>query len=90
MRAGQESGGEYGVLREESDVVRERMREAVGAMETIRVGLLRLHAGSLSLEGLTTHVGVAQELSENVDRMIAANAEVEGLLRASDAQLTPV
>ena len=90
MRAGQESGDEYEVLREESDVIRERMREAVGAMETIRVGLLRLHAGSLSLEGLTTHVGVAQELSENVDRMIAANAEVEGLLRASDAQLTPV
>jgi hypothetical protein len=90
MQSGDTQGESYEYLRAESDAVRERMREAVGAMETIRVGLLRLHAGSLSLEGLTTHVDVALELSENVERMIAANAEVEGLLRAPADQLTPV
>jgi serine/threonine-protein kinase len=90
MQSGDTQGDAYDFLRQESDAMRDRMREAVGAMETIRVGLLRLHAGSISLEGLTTHVDVALELSENVERMIAANAEVEGLLRAPVDQLTPV
>ena len=84
-------GDEYAEMREERDVMHVRMRETVGALETIRLGLLRLHAGSMSLEGLTTHIGIAREASADVDRMIAAQAEVEDVLRLPQrVELTPV
>lgn len=70
----------YAPLREERDHVHERLRQAVAALETIRLGLLRLHAGSLSLEGLTTHVGQAIEVAAGVDRLLAAQGEVQALL----------
>ncbi|MEP6730335.1 MAG: serine/threonine-protein kinase [bacterium] len=68
-------------LREERDVVHDKLGEAVGALETIRLNLLRLHAGSATVEGLTTHIGLAQEVSAEVERMIAAREEVEARLR---------
>jgi hypothetical protein len=43
--------------------------------------LLRLHAGAGSVEGLTTHLGLAAEVSEEVERLIAAHAEVERTLK---------
>ena len=63
----------------------------VGAMETIRLNLLRLHAGSLTLEALTTHIGRANAVSADVDRLIAAREEVEDVLRCPRRiELTPV
>jgi hypothetical protein len=56
------------------------MRDTVGAMETIRLGLLRLHAGSLSLENLTTHIALAADASADVERLLAAHAEVDAVL----------
>ena len=38
-------------LRAERDIVHARLGEAVGALETIRLNLLRLHAGSATVEG---------------------------------------
>lgn len=74
----------------ERDVVQERLRETVSALETIRLGLLRLHAGSLSLESLTTHIGLAVAVSDDVERLIAAQDEVNAVLRLpSDVALTP-
>ncbi len=64
----------------ERTAVEERLRATVGAMETIRLNLLRLHAGSLSLEAFTTHIDQAQDISADVARMIDARAEVEALL----------
>jgi hypothetical protein len=61
--------------------VQARLRETVSALENIRLGLLRLHAGSLSLESLTTHIALAVGVSENVDRLIQAHDDVEHLLR---------
>ncbi len=64
----------------ERTAVQERLRATVGAMETIRLNLLRLHAGSLSLEAFTTHIDQAEHISADVARMIDAQAEVEALL----------
>jgi hypothetical protein len=36
-----------------------------------------LHAGSGTVEGLTTHIGLAAEVSAEVERMLAAQEEVE-------------
>lgn len=78
-------------LRAERDVLQERLRQTVGALETIRLSMLRLHAGSLSLEVFTTHIDRAAEVSADVERLIAAHLEVEAMLRMShDVQLTPV
>lgn len=68
-------------LRDERISVHNRLSEVVGAMETIRLNLLRLHAGSTSLDGLTTHIGLAEEVSAEVERMVAARADVELSLR---------
>ena len=53
---------------------------AVGALETLRLNLLRLHAGSESVEGLTTQLGMAADVSAQVERIIAARAEVDRAL----------
>ena len=72
---------DYESLREERDLVHARLGDAVGALETIRLNLLRLHAGSATVEGLTTHIGLALEVSVEVERLIAAHVEIDERLR---------
>ena len=92
---GQAQTEDYAPVRDERDDVQTRLRETVGALETTRLGLLRLHAGSMTLEGLTTHVGMAVEMTSHLDRMFAAQKEVNELLRVpksfgNTVELTPV
>jgi hypothetical protein len=72
---------EFDDLRAVRDEVQARLGEAVGTLETLRLGLLRLHAGSVTVEGLTTHMDVAAEVSAQVSRLIAANEDVDRALR---------
>ncbi len=72
------------------DAIQARLAETVGALETIRLNLLRLHAGSLTVAGLTTHIGLAVDVSAEVERMLAAQSEVETVLRfPRDLAVTP-
>jgi len=81
----------YAELQAERDEAQARAGEALSALETIRLNLLRLHAGAMTVEGLTTHLGMAVELSAEVERLIAARDEVEGIVRyPRGAQPTPV
>jgi hypothetical protein len=75
------SGDHYAALSAERDTVQARLGDAVTALESIRLGLLRLHAGSLSVETLTTQLGLAAEASAQVERLIAAHDEVNAVLR---------
>ncbi len=85
------SSAQYAGVRADRDAVRGKLREAVGALETIRLNLLRLHAGSATVEGLTTHLGVAAEVSAGIERLIAAHEEVErGLEYPRELSTTPV
>ncbi|MEK6612588.1 MAG: bifunctional serine/threonine protein kinase/MFS transporter [Gemmatimonadota bacterium] len=78
-------------LREERDLAYGRLRDAVGALETIRLNLLRMHAGSMSVQGITTHIEIASELSDEVRRLIASREAVDELLRyPSEIEPTPV
>jgi serine/threonine-protein kinase len=72
---------EYDDLRTMRDVVQARLGEAVGTLETLRLGLLRLHAGSMTIDGFTTHLDVASEMSDQVSRLIAAQDEVDRALQ---------
>ncbi len=85
------SSDAYDDLRADRDAVHAKLGEAVGALETIRLSLLRLHAGSGTVEGLTTHIGLAAEVSAEVERMLAAQEEVErGLAFPRETATTPV
>ena len=85
------AGAEYESARETRDVIALKLGDAVGALETIRLNLLRLHAGSATVDGLTTHLGIAADVSDEIDRLIAAQDEVENHLRfPSEAEPTPV
>ncbi len=80
QRPGEESA-DLAALQEERTMVHDKLTGAVGALETIRLNLLRLHAGSAVVEGLTTHLGIAEEVSAEVERMIAARQDIEATLR---------
>ncbi len=67
-------------VRAERDAVLARLRDAVGALETIRLNLLRLHAGQTTVESITTHIGVANALSADVRRLIEAREDVASAL----------
>jgi serine/threonine-protein kinase len=85
------ASAEYTDLRAVRDAIHAKLGDAVGALETIRLNLLRLHAGSATVEGLTTHLGLAAEVSADVERLIAAHQEVErGLKFPRLAVSTPV
>jgi serine/threonine-protein kinase len=58
------------------DTVHVKLGEAVGALETIRLDLLRLHAGAANMQSITTHLGDAAEVSNEIGRLIAAHSEV--------------
>lgn len=70
----------YTDLRTLRDSTHTKLGETVAALETIRLDLLRLHAGSVTVAGLTTHLGLAVEVSKEVGRLIAAHAEVDKML----------
>src|SRR5947208_1576473 len=65
-------------LEVERDLVQQRLNDAVRALETIRLNLLRLHAGSGTVQRLTTDLDLAREL--RLERRVAIK-----LLRAAKA-----
>jgi eukaryotic-like serine/threonine-protein kinase len=67
-------------LRVERDLVQQRMADAVAALETIRLNLLRLHAGSGSVQSVTTDLGLAKEVAAEVDRLLQGQREIEEML----------
>ena len=57
-----------------------QLAESVAALEGIRLDLLRLHAGAADLAPLTTLLDAARVIGEDLDRLAAAEREVEGML----------
>jgi tRNA A-37 threonylcarbamoyl transferase component Bud32 len=62
------------------DVARHRLGEAVTALETIRLDLLRLTAGAGSVDSLTADLAQARAASAEVGRLLAAKDEIRDLL----------
>jgi serine/threonine-protein kinase len=75
------SSDAYDEIRAARDAMHAKLGDAVSALETIRLNLLRLHAGSATVESLTTHLGLAADVSAEVERLIAARRDVESLMR---------
>jgi hypothetical protein len=49
-------------------------------MESIRVGLMKLHAGSAVPEELTANLESARDLRDRLERLLQAKAETDRLL----------
>jgi hypothetical protein len=58
----------------------QHLEQVVGALEVIRIDLMRLQAGSGTLKGITADLAAAQEVGERVDRLLLGHAEVKDLL----------
>jgi hypothetical protein len=50
--------------------------EAVAALETLRLDILRLQAGTITEPELTADLDAVRKMGEEIDRVVAANAEV--------------
>ena len=64
-------------LAAERDAVQRRLGDAVKALETIRLNLLRLHAGSGSVQRLTTDLGLARAVAQEIALLHEGQREVE-------------
>jgi hypothetical protein len=60
--------------------LRERRTAAVSALERIRNGLLRLHAGTTRSDDLANALAVAEEISEDLTMTLEAQGEVDRAL----------
>jgi len=68
-------------LEAERELVQARLGDAVRALETIRLNLLRLHAGSGSVRNLTTDLGLARSVAQEIGFLLEGRREVERELR---------
>jgi serine/threonine-protein kinase len=76
------AGGEIPAdLRDARETTEQHLASAVSALETIRLGLLRLTAGTGTVEGLTTDLAAAADVGDAIDRIMAGMTDVELLLR---------
>jgi len=64
-------------LNTERDLVQQRLKDAVAALETIRLNLLRLHAGTTTVKSITTDLGLAREIARDIGRHVDGLREVE-------------
>jgi predicted Ser/Thr protein kinase len=64
-------------LTAERELVQQRLADAVAALETIRLNLLRLHAGTGTVHSLTTDLGLAREVAKGIDLLLEGQREVE-------------
>ena len=63
------------------DEAREKLSEAVGALETIRLGLLYMQAGAGTVDSLTMELQAAKGISDDMDNLLAGHREVERILQ---------
>jgi len=63
----------------------EQLRKAVAALETIRLGLLYMQAGTGTVESLTMELQAAQGLSSDMENLLAGHREVERILHEGRA-----
>ncbi len=83
LRMSSMSGETLESLNAERERVALKLHDAVGALESIRLDLLRLHAGVSTLDGVTTNLAHAEAINNEIERQLAARREVEAVLDES-------
>jgi hypothetical protein len=64
-------------LAAERDLVQRRLGDAVKALETIRLSLLRLHAGAGSVQRLSTDLGLARDVAAEINLLLEGHREID-------------
>jgi hypothetical protein len=77
-------------LTEARDEATRRLAAAVSALESVRLSLLKLKAGTGSVGELTADLSAARSLTEAIDYTVQGNAEVERLLRPHHTPPDPI
>jgi eukaryotic-like serine/threonine-protein kinase len=67
-------------LEAERELVQRRLKDAVAALETIRLNLLKLHAGAGSIQSFTTDLTLAREAAREVDLLLEGHREIDEAL----------
>ncbi len=67
-------------LENERELVQRRLKDAVAALETIRLNLLKLHAGAGTVQSLTTDLTLAREAAQEVELLLQSHKEIEEAL----------
>jgi serine/threonine-protein kinase len=84
------SGSDAEVLSARRNAAKAHLAESVAALESIRLDLLRLHAGASDLAPLTTLMDAARRVGEDLNRLAEAQREVEDAAgRNLGAERTP-
>ncbi|MBK8004099.1 MAG: serine/threonine protein kinase [Gemmatimonadetes bacterium] len=78
--------GGAGALAEARALWAERLRETVTLLESLRLGLLKLHAGSAVPDTLTADLAAARELQERLGLLLEGAAEAERALAPRGTQ----
>lgn len=73
--------GDTEVLATRRNAASTHLATSVAALEGIRLGLLRLHAGAGDLASLTTLIDAAELIGEDVRRLAEAEREVDAIVR---------
>jgi serine/threonine-protein kinase len=73
--------GDASALGARRDAAKARLAESVAALESIRLDLLRIHAGAGDLAPLTTLMDAARRVADDLNRLAAAQQEVEAATR---------
>ena len=68
-------------LRETRDKAERQLADVVAALEGVRLSLLRLTAGTGTVDGLTTNLIAAGDIGDNVTHPLAGLEEVEEVLK---------
>jgi serine/threonine-protein kinase len=71
------------------DAAKQELADSVSALEAVRLDLLRLHGGAVDLKPITTVLEAARELGEQLDRLSAAQREVDDIARPLPLDLRP-
>jgi DNA repair exonuclease SbcCD ATPase subunit len=59
----------------------ERLQTAVAALESMRIGMLRMQAGGATMDDLTEDLERAREIADRIDAELEARREVKELLK---------
>jgi serine/threonine-protein kinase len=76
-----DASSEYEEIRALRDEAKLKQSQTIAALETIRLGLLKMHAGATTVASLSTHLGAAADVAADVERLLEARAEVDRALR---------
>ncbi|MBA3918486.1 MAG: hypothetical protein C0516_07860 [Gemmatimonas sp.] len=79
------SGDDVADIVAEQEHVARQLEETVGALERMRLDLLRLHANVATIEGVTTSLRGATELHRHIQRHLEATREVEDVFETAQA-----